>query len=272
MRTRISKGERKPDSIDAMRLAWAILVVEYSRGQLTRRQDKLAAIFSVAVNIGKVISSSYFAGLWTDLLPEQLLWRVEASTEDLKARTTVYQAPAWPWAAANNPVGEFFTSGIFRSSFSFLISRVAVEAETYDMVIDQGQARLGLRGRLLNALLTIRDALHHSNEDLFHMEAPELDNADITVYPDHRLSAGHLVCVPVLASSHDPNYLIFIDSPLLERIHGKGTLSRIGTFRAEYNPRVSKSQFVKDVDDVIHRSRGKTLRDYLWYPDDIEIE
>lgn len=164
-----------------MRMAWVQPESEFAKGQLTRPEDKIAAIFGVVAVMGKKVGSPYIAGLWTDLLPEQTLWRVEVSAEKLKARPLVYQAPTWSWAAVNNPVREIFAFGTFRQSSYFLISHVAIEAETHDMVIDQGPARLRLRGRLLDASLMNRDTLHDSNGHLFHLQTLEFNGVDITI-------------------------------------------------------------------------------------------
>ena len=152
-RTAFPKGRLKPDTVDTMRCAWAFLLDVFAKGQLSKPEDKLAAIFSIAADMGKYIGSPYIAGLWTDLLLEELLWLVEASAKDLKARTLVYQAPTWSWAAVNNPVKGIFAYGTRKPIFCFLTSRVAIEAETYDMVINQGLPRLRLVGKVLEALL-----------------------------------------------------------------------------------------------------------------------
>ena len=272
LRAAFPKGRLEPYTVDTMRCAWTLLLDVFTKGQLSKPENKLAAIFGIAADIGKYVGSPYVAGLWTDLLPEQLLWLVEASAKELKARTLIYQAPTWSWAAVNNPVKGFFALGTRKPIFCFLISRVAVEAETYDMVINQGQPRLRLQGKILEALLMNKDPPHHSNGDLFNLKIPEFAEATIVVSPDHQVSAGRFISLPILASSYGPNYAIDIEGLLLERNHGKGTLSRIGYFGLKINRNVSNSLLVQKTAGLIDRVNGNTLLDDVWQPDDIEIE
>lgn len=271
LRAAFPKGRLESYTVDTMRCAWALLLDVFAKGQLSKSENKLAAIFGIAVDMGKYVGSPYVAGLWTDLLLEQLLWLVEASAKDLKARTLIYQAPTWSWAAVNNPMKGFFALGTRKPMFCFLISRVAVEAETYDMVINQGQPRLRLGGKMLEALLMNNDPPHHSNGDLFNLQIPEFAEATIVFSPDHQLSAGSFISLPILASSCGPNYAMDIEGLLLESNHGKGTLSRIGQFGLKINPDVY-SPLVQRIAEMIDRVNGNTLLDVLWQTDDIEIE
>ncbi|KAL8783921.1 MAG: hypothetical protein Q9195_009240 [Heterodermia aff. obscurata] len=139
--------------IDTMRLAWILVVIEFSKGKLSRAQDKLAAILGVATQIAGKIGSPYVAGLWVDHLLEQLLWRVSARAEELKTYLTPRQAPSWSWAAVNHRVGEIFAFGIFQEKPEFLVSVIAVEGQDTGRLIYQNDAWIRLRGRLFVAFL-----------------------------------------------------------------------------------------------------------------------
>ena len=53
---------------------WESIVEEYSKRQMTYRQDKLVALQGLANEMQKIRKDTYYLGLWTGSLPEQLLW------------------------------------------------------------------------------------------------------------------------------------------------------------------------------------------------------
>ena len=213
---------------DIMRIAWLQFVIEFSKGQLTRPQDKLAAVFGVATKMREAIDSPYLAGLWVNQLPEQLLWRVEVPAEHLMPRSAIYQAPSWSWAAVNHPVGEIFAFGIFRNNPQFLIEIMAVEGHNLDMVVNRTPARIYLHGRLFDVSLHKRNFPPRSSQDLFSFNWSEYEDAKITVLPDHLPSTMHVACLPVLKSS-DAGYF-HIDGLLSEEVDVEGRYRRIGKF------------------------------------------
>ena len=227
-RAMIDRKDIKVGAIDSMRIAWAFLVIEFSKGQLTRPQDKLAAVFGVASKMREAIDSSYLAGLWVNQLLEQLLWRVEASAEHLRPRSAVYQAPSWSWAAVNHPVREIFAFGIFRYNPHFLIEIIAIEGHNLDMVINPTPARIRLRGRPFDVSLHKRNTPPRSSQDLFSFQSSEFEEADITVFPDHLPSTMQVACLPVLTSS-DAGYF-YIEGLLIEKVEIEGRYRRIGKF------------------------------------------
>ena len=227
-KTMIDRKDIPAGEIDSMRLAWLLLVIEFSKRQLTRPQDKLAAILGVATKMRQSIDSPYLAGLWVKYLLEQLLWRVEAPAEHLIPRSTVYQAPSWSWAAVNHPVREIFAFGTFRHDPHFLIEIIALEGRSLDMVINATSARITLRGRLFDVSLYRWDFTLRSSQDLFSFEWSEFEDGRITVSLDHLPSTMHVACLPVLTSS-DAGYF-FIEGLLVEKVDVTGRYRRIGKF------------------------------------------
>ena len=227
-RAMIDRKDVRAGAIDSMRMAWAFLVIEFSKGKLTRPQDKLAAVFGVATKMKEAIDSPYLAGLWVNQLLEQLLWRVEAPAEHLRPRSAVYQAPSWSWAAVNHPVREIFAFGIFRYNPHFLIEIITIEGQNLNMVINPTPARICLRGRLFDVPLHKKNSPPRSSQDLFSFEWSEFEDAEITVSPDHLPSTMHVACLPVLTSS-DASYF-HIEGLLLEKVDVEGRYRRIGKF------------------------------------------
>ena len=124
---------------------------------------------------------------------------------------------------------------ISRSSF---FGRVAARVDIYGMIIEQGRAGLEFCERLLNGILTDKPAMYISCKNTSALKMAEIDDANITVHPDHRAYPRHPVYLSVLASSDDSGYLLCIDSLLVERNHNKETLFRVDRFRVEPDPRV----------------------------------
>ena len=86
---------------------WDWLVQDFSSGRLTYATDKLVAISAVAVEMQKHIRSEYFAGLWRQHLPYQLLWEVRSIQWICpRSRPTEYIAPSWSWASTNGSVEQ----------------------------------------------------------------------------------------------------------------------------------------------------------------------
>ena len=225
-RSMIDRKDISAGAIDVMRVAWVLLVVEFSKGKLKRPKDKLAAVFGLASKMGGAIGSPYFARLWVNQWLEQLLWRVEAPAEHLSPRSAVYQAPSWSWAAVNNPVREIFAFGIFRYDPHFLIEITAIEGQNLEMVINPTPARIRLRGRLFDVCLHKKTSPPYSSQDLYTFTCSEFENAKISVSPDHLLSTMHVACLPVLVSS-DASYF-HIEGLLVEKVDVEERYRRVG--------------------------------------------
>lgn len=88
-------------------LSWSDIVSNYSQRLLTRVEDKLIAISGIAKQIYEKTKSQYFAGLWLDAFPQQLLWYItlpEKPRNPLAGRSSVYRAPSWSWASVDGAV------------------------------------------------------------------------------------------------------------------------------------------------------------------------
>jgi len=91
---------------------WYRLVMQYSRRELTRQSDKLAAISGLASVLSTATNYTYLAGIWKeDILG--LLWTVDNSVDEsrdkepileVKKEQNTYPAPSWSWVSARKPV------------------------------------------------------------------------------------------------------------------------------------------------------------------------
>ncbi|KAM0544327.1 hypothetical protein ACHAPJ_011863 [Fusarium lateritium] len=78
------------------------IVSEYSRLDLTMERDKLPAVSAIAVQIQRTRSNAnYVAGLWSDSLVRDLLWRAQVPSHGRPADKI---APSWSWASVKSEV------------------------------------------------------------------------------------------------------------------------------------------------------------------------
>jgi hypothetical protein len=83
---------------------WAGLIHTYTSCNLIKPQDKLVAISGVVKIIQRSTGDQYFAGIWRNNLPQQLLWRdaYDQSTPLIPAKK--YRAPSWSWASVDGRI------------------------------------------------------------------------------------------------------------------------------------------------------------------------
>ena len=120
----------------------------YSKAQLTKSKDKLAAISGLAQRLQRVIKGRYLAGLWEERIIEQLLWY----TRPPSLRPKPYQIPTWSCAAVSSMV--CFNSSQLIRDYDLLVELVDVAVENIgDNPLGQCKSGfLRLRGRVLPVL------------------------------------------------------------------------------------------------------------------------
>jgi hypothetical protein len=85
---------------------WFSVVQAYSKGKLTRSEDKLIALSGVAERIRQSSGLTYVAGLWRQNMPLDLLWRtrIRAGEGELSPRSPTYRAPTWSWGSLDTEI------------------------------------------------------------------------------------------------------------------------------------------------------------------------
>ena len=82
---------------------WHQLVHVYSSCDLTRAEDKLVAISSLAKRVQSCLDDEYLAGLWKGQLPSGLCWA--AIRRNGRPRpSSSYRAPTWSWAGTDGGI------------------------------------------------------------------------------------------------------------------------------------------------------------------------
>jgi hypothetical protein len=82
------------------------VVEDYSKLRLTKPSDRLPALSGLIKRI-QHLRNNYLAGLWSDSLCYDLLWRVDTinlHTEGNGAKASEYRGPTWSWISVDSPV------------------------------------------------------------------------------------------------------------------------------------------------------------------------
>jgi hypothetical protein len=82
------------------------IVEQYSALKLTRPSDRLTAFSGLCKRVAH-LRNNYLAGLWSDSIGYDLLWRVNTiklDTEHNGARSPDYRGPTWSWVSVDSPV------------------------------------------------------------------------------------------------------------------------------------------------------------------------
>ena len=105
-------------------LFWHKVIENYSNRLLTKGGDKLPAISGAAEVIAQKTGSDYAAGLWTDFIDQDLLWR--RASDDFGTPRAGYVAPSWSWASIEGEVDYY----CFRNGKTPYTRSAVVQVET----------------------------------------------------------------------------------------------------------------------------------------------
>jgi hypothetical protein len=85
---------------------WTKLVTEYTRMELTVKEDRLPAISGLAAVMARRRGDIYISGLWTSTLVDDLMWHTNPfdNRTSSQRRFSKYYAPTWSWASLTAPV------------------------------------------------------------------------------------------------------------------------------------------------------------------------
>jgi len=91
-----------PSSTQSKQL-WKSIVEDYSRRQLSFREDRLPGIAGIAEKLQTYWKDAYVAGLWQGSLISHLGWR-RAGRSHRRLDSTPYLAPTWSWVSLDRAV------------------------------------------------------------------------------------------------------------------------------------------------------------------------
>lgn len=92
------------------------IVEQYSSLQWTKPSDRLVAFSGLCKRV-QHLRNNYLAGLWSDSIGYDLLWRVETINLNTGARSSEYRGPTWSWVSVDSPVSYWADIINFRNEF-----------------------------------------------------------------------------------------------------------------------------------------------------------
>lgn len=102
-RTLLAPKLETPWSDGILQKTWSSCVANFTKGKLTKPEDKLLAIGGLAARLHqKSGGTEYFAGLWGYELEKQLIWR--RSGLKTQSQRHPYRAPSWSWASVDGEI------------------------------------------------------------------------------------------------------------------------------------------------------------------------
>lgn len=136
-------------------LAWESIVVEYSKREVARLEDKLPALAGLAARYARATGHTYLAGLWLEELPRWLLWRAWGPAR--RERPPGQRVPSWSWASRNGEVSRF--SFPPHENFTARISILSAFCRYHppDSFMAVEKAWIDVDGRVTGSLATEQD-------------------------------------------------------------------------------------------------------------------
>jgi hypothetical protein len=104
--------------------AWSDVLGFYTRLALTEEEDRLPALAGVAVAIQSKSKQTYYAGMWKEQMPQNLLWTYFTKGDHSRS----YIAPTWSWASSRGAVhGNVSYNGTFYPDPRFKVIHISCE-------------------------------------------------------------------------------------------------------------------------------------------------
>jgi hypothetical protein len=152
---------------------WHAVVNQYHTRSLTHASDFLPAISGIATLLQRFGAGNYLAGLWEDILLDQLLWNVSPDLGEERTfdRSLPYRAPTWSWASlerCDENVGGVDIEFSYREQWDAFchIIRAACTLSGHDKTGAIRSGELVIQGKVL-ALETDRNPLTGQTEMKF---------------------------------------------------------------------------------------------------------
>lgn len=122
---------------------WHDLISDFSRKELTRKSDKLAAVAGIATHFSDMLDSPYHAGIWKNHFLPGLTWQRSYLGHPLVRHRN--RAPSWSWASVDGPINY---PRVFSGQNNRNTSRAILDADVEIVGIDIKEHNPGNFGSL----------------------------------------------------------------------------------------------------------------------------
>lgn len=158
---------------------WKTIVTDYTHRKMTCNSDRLAALAGYARFLSfKNPQDKYLAGLWSENLLEQILWKRETGPNSQEAHR-LNLAPSWSWASIDEAV-NFFDSE--HQDMQCEIRDVAVAmllSEPFGRADSSQKNYLSIRGKLKSVL-----RVENEWEDIFYLQRQSTGKRSVLITLD----------------------------------------------------------------------------------------
>jgi len=105
------RDEDKPQMTGRFSLRWPAMVMDYTRRNLTKERDRIAALSGLARYIERCTTDTFFCGLFYEDISFQLLWHIDRDGrvpgQSPRGRFSAPYAPSWSWMSVSGPINYF---------------------------------------------------------------------------------------------------------------------------------------------------------------------
>jgi hypothetical protein len=216
--------------IQARAMDWESIVEEYSKRQMTYRQDKLVALQGLANEMQKVRKDKYYLGLWTGGLPEQLLWTARSTLQMID----LPQLPSWSWASTEGEVHFWKRNGhrIYQGNPQKDCGQITIKEPGHLLIRGKLKAA-GKFERIKNYTNTVSGYVGYQYRGpLYEMLAPSKESLGWCIFDRGKTPLSEVYCFPILKTyvgDFSDGVFYFYDVLLLQLSPTiKGAYVRIG--------------------------------------------
>jgi len=152
-RTAQGTAEKSSEHTHSLDIQWPPIVMEYSRRNLTKPSDRIAALSGLANYMEEQTTDTYICGVWYEDLLFQLLWYVDQTNvpEGIPARHPFPYAQSWSWMSIPGPISYYKRHPVGSAPGHEAMSSAGAVEPTFLKVLNI--SRIPLEGNVFGKLL-----------------------------------------------------------------------------------------------------------------------
>jgi hypothetical protein len=185
---------------------WYNLLGLYSRPNLTHESDRLMAISALAKEVNKRTGFEYLAGLWKEMMVEDLLWCVR----DAAKPSGWARIPSWSWASLRGGFGlrwPYLEQAGALGRIIYMAGAVSAGVHYPDLPPQHpGHGKKDNYGRVVGGFVRLRTMLRTSSSDV-GLAGEYVYDSDMPKTQDPL--AEHVCAILIRATAKDDKYVDF---------------------------------------------------------------
>ncbi|GAW18453.1 hypothetical protein ANO14919_079290 [Xylariales sp. No.14919] len=122
---------------------WVDIISVYAHCDLTKESDRLVALSGITKMFQEARGATCVAGLWKDMMYQDLTWKSRAS-QGIATRRATFYAPSWSWMAIVGGQVQFSSHRTVRPLIKLLEVHATADPPDGDPVVSLRSARLDI--------------------------------------------------------------------------------------------------------------------------------